>query len=284
MDILPPLSEEDRMLSGLCYPFWPVVPPLVLLSSRRAEPFVHFHALQGLALGVLSTVGTVLLALAVWLTLMVLPGSSPAFSGIVGLGIFGFGLFALFFYLSFLLYTAWRAASGRFLRLPFLGGWAEARMQAHLGLSRDDYSFEPLSRRDETQESEEETPLAEDFDPATLMRKHRVPVRAAGMPPLGTSDPEAPPPGPGRTPARPRQLRFDPAETPGGERPPLDALRSAPPNVPPEERVPVEDSDFQPGLFPAAGRGPSRSFRWEPLEHEDETDEPPAPGSGFQAW
>lgn len=284
MDILPPLSEEDRMISGLCYPFWLLVPPLVLLGSRREEPFVHFHALQAVALGAVSTVGTILLVGLVWAVMVILPGSNPMISGVVGVSVFALGFFLLFFYLTFLFYTAWRAASGRFLRLPFLGAWAEARMQAALGLTAEAYRSEPLEAP--VREVRPESPEAE--DPAELLRRHRPPTRAPFVAEAEEIQ-EAPP-------SRPRQLprSLGPMEAavPEEPDPPASfptriiprseiaaAARSAAPTPSPEP-APADPDDFQPGLFPPPRTG-GRKFRWDPLDDEKSEDEP---NGGFQAW
>lgn len=282
MDILPPLSEEDRMISGLCYPFWLLVPPLVLLGSRREEPFVHFHALQSLALGAVSTVGTFLLVGLVWAVMVILPGSNPMVSGVVGVSVFILGFFLLFFYLTFLFYTAWRAASGRFLRLPFLGGWAEARMQAALGLTAEAYRSEPL----EAPSREAPSGSSEVEDPAEFLRRHRPPTRTALAPEPEEVDPTPPP--------RPRQLprSLAPVESPKPDEPQAPAsfptriiprseiAAAARSSAPSPEPAPSEPDDFQPGLLPPPRTG-GRKFRWDPLEDEKADDES---NGGFQAW
>lgn len=246
MDVLPPLSEEDRMLSGLCYPFWPVVSPLVLFGSRREEPFVHFHALQAVALGLASLAGAAAMALGLWVVFQVLPGTAPTFSGLVGVGAFVGGLFVSLFYLSFLFYTAWRASAGQFLRLPFLGRWAEARMRQNLGLTDESFRVDPLPGRSE--EEAEELP-----DPAELLRLHRPESR--------------------------RRV----AEEQDFE---MEILAEPEVPAEPEPQVEEPEERFQPGLFPSAPRAAGRKFRWTPLEEEaDEVEvEPPTKGGGFQAW
>lgn len=275
MDILPPLSEEDRMLSGLCYPFWMLVPPLVLLGSRREEPFVHFHALQAVALGVLSTVGTFLLVGLVWAVMVLLPGSNPMISGMVGVGVFVLGSFALLFYLSFLFYTAWRATSGGFVRLPFLGGWAEGRMQAALGLGPEDYRTDPLAGRTRVEIETEEEGEA----PTDLLRRHRPPTR-----PVAPSADEAEE----SVGSRPRQL---PRALPPQE--PVEAPASYPTRLIPRSEIlaaartpepePPDADDFQPGLLPPP-RTPGRKFRWDPLDEEGGAEDEPGQTGGFQAW
>lgn len=279
MEILPPLSEEDRMLAGLGYPFWPVVPPLVLLSARREEPFVHFHALQALGLGVVSSGGGLVLALFTWLVLKVLPGNSPTFSGVVGLGVFAFGFFSVLFYFVFLFFTAWRASAGRFLRLPFLGAWAEARMQARLGLTAEEYSVEPLPRVEPAPIQE---PVPEEFvegfqeavqevGVAELTRLHR-PVRRPARLEEPSRDAEAAP-----VEAPPRFAPLPPAPTAGS---PTRRMPGAPPRG---EEEPGGDDSFQPGLFTRSTRPGSRRFKWEPLDAADE--EPDSAGDdGFRGW
>jgi len=281
LDILPPLSEEDRMISGLCYPLWPIVPPMVLLGARRQEPFVHFHALQGLALGLLSVAGAGLLVGLMWLILQVLPGGSPAFSGVIGLMVFSGGFLVLGFYLSFLLYTAWRASAGRFLRLPFLGSWAEGRMQANLDLSPEDYDHSPLSSR----AFEGPDPAASE-PPEPLIRRHRPSV-GAHQQPAGVESQRS------RSSSRqPSALTgeldqgwqdFQPGLLPQSE----DDFQ---PRLLPQSEddfqpglLPQREEDFQPGLLPQPG-APSgqRRFKWEPLDPEEEEDS--AGDEGFRAW
>lgn len=145
--ILPPYQENDRMLSGLAYPLWPFFCPLILLGFRREEPFVHFHALQALALGVLSLGAALLLFLASFLFLWLLPSSFITFSGVAGLTLFITLGFVLFFWLSFIIYLAWQASSGQFLRLPFVGKWAEEKMQLNLGIGPQDYETTIIGQR-----------------------------------------------------------------------------------------------------------------------------------------
>ena len=281
------------MISGLCYPLWPIVPPMVLLGARRQEPFVHFHALQGLALGVLSVAGAGLLVGLMWLILQVLPGGSPAFSGVIGLMVFSGGFLVLGFYLSFLLYTAWRASAGRFLRLPFLGSWAEGRMQANLDLSPEDYDHSPLSSR----AFEGPDPAASE-PPEPLIRRHRPSV-GAHQQPAGVESQRS------RSSSRqPSALTgeldqgwqdFQPGLLPQSEedfQPGLLPQREADfqPGLLPQSEddfqpglLPQREEDFQPGLLPQPG-APSgqRRFKWEPLDPEEEEDS--AGDEGFRAW
>lgn len=67
-DILPPLSSEDKMMAGSCYPFWPVIPIFVLLSSKRQDPFLAFHAVQALAVGLTTSVISVIGLFLLWIS------------------------------------------------------------------------------------------------------------------------------------------------------------------------------------------------------------------------
>jgi len=263
------------MISGLCYPVWPIVPPMVLLGARRQEPFVHFHALQGLALGLVSVVGSGLLVGLMWLILQILPGGSPAFSGVIGLMVFSGGFLVLGFYLSFLLYTAWRASAGRFLRLPVLGSWAEARMQANLDLGPEEYHFDPLPGRPDEGWDQEAVEPAE-----SLIRQHRPSGLRVDRSPSSRmqeferpSDAELPPRHDGDfQPGLPPQLEedFQPGLLPQRDEDFQPGL------------LPQRDEDFQPGLLGQPGPSGKRRFKWEPLDPEEDDDS--TAGDGFRAW
>ncbi len=134
-EILPPLETEDKMLSGLCYPFWMALPFFILASSKRQDPFLLFHALQGLAVGVVSTVGGTLGLLFLWVIFSSLPSTYTMTSSLIGvflvMGTLAVGGMA--FLLS--IFLGWQASTGRFLRLPALGDWCEAKMAQILDLS-----------------------------------------------------------------------------------------------------------------------------------------------------
>lgn len=138
--ILPPYHEDDRMLSGLAYPLWPFICPIILLGEKKKEPFVHFHAIQALAVGVLSLGAAIVISIVTFLLLWLLPSSFVTFSGFVGLTVFLVVTFAFFFWFAVIIYIAWQASSGNFLRLPFLGQWAEEKMQTNLGITEADYA------------------------------------------------------------------------------------------------------------------------------------------------
>lgn len=146
-EILPPITEDDRMLSGLVYPLWPLVAPIVLFSSKRTEPYLHYNALQALALGGVSTGGALLVFLLTWFCMWLMPGSFITFSAIMGIGLFTLVVFIIIFYLTLVLFIAWRVANGKFLRLPFLGTWAEKRMQRNLNITPESYSTAILGER-----------------------------------------------------------------------------------------------------------------------------------------
>ena len=147
--ILPPYQEDDRMLSGLAYPLWPFICPIVLMGEKKHEPFVHFHALQALALGVLSLAAAIVVSIVTFLLLWLLPSSFVTFSGFVGLTIFLVLTFAFLFWFSVIIYIAWQASSGNFLRLPFLGQWAEEKMQTNLGITDADYATTMIGEKRE---------------------------------------------------------------------------------------------------------------------------------------
>lgn len=139
-DILPPLTEDDRMLSGLVYPLWLFLGPIVLYGSKKDEPYLHFNALQAIALGVSSLVGSLAVFLVTWFLMWLLPGAFITMSAILGMVVFTAVLLAVLFYLTLILFIAWRVANGKFLRLPFIGLWAEKKMQQDLNITPESYS------------------------------------------------------------------------------------------------------------------------------------------------
>lgn len=184
-EILPPLSEEDRMLSGLCYLAWPLAPILVLWGPRGQDPFVRFHALQGLALGALSLGGAGLSGALAWLILWLLPGRALALSGLIGLGIFLGGVFLALLLVSFILYAAWRAAQGQLFHLPWLGGWAEARTRSRLHL------WEPASEPEARLSLARERGLV--APDSGFLSRHRIGVEGGSEQGVVEAAPEAAP-------------------------------------------------------------------------------------------
>lgn len=134
-DILPPLSSEDKMMAGSCYPFWPVIPVFVLLSSKRQDPFLAFHAVQALAVGVMTSILSVVGLFLLWVSYSSLPTSWMITSGAIGavlmLAALAFGGFCFLAQI----FLGWQASSGRFLRIAGLGDLCEARMASLLGLT-----------------------------------------------------------------------------------------------------------------------------------------------------
>lgn len=127
-EVLPPLTTEDKMLSGLCYPFWMAVPLFVLASPKREDPFLCFHALQGLGLGIGGTVLSVLSLPFLWLMFNSLPTTYTMTAGFIGVFLLIAALAWLAVSFAAVIFMGWQASSGRFLRLPWLGDLCEARV------------------------------------------------------------------------------------------------------------------------------------------------------------
>lgn len=155
MKVLPPITDEDKMLSGLSYPLWPIAPAFVLYSSKREDPFLYFHALQGLAFGAVSTIAAGLVGLIVALLFRILPGSSTLLPGIMGIVVFTGGILGLLAIFLISLFLGWRASAGELMRLPVLGEWAETRMLCATGMTAEDFVVDMGPR-----ERQSELPLA----------------------------------------------------------------------------------------------------------------------------
>jgi uncharacterized membrane protein len=77
-----PASPEDRLLSALCYPLWPVAMIVLFLQSQRSK-FLRFNVVQSLAVNALGVALYVMYAAAQhfpvigWQSALVLPFAMP---------------------------------------------------------------------------------------------------------------------------------------------------------------------------------------------------------------
>ncbi len=81
----------------------------------------------------------VLLTGLLFLLFRFLPGSSVVVPGMLGLMVFAAGLLAFGLLFLVALFLGWRASAGDMFRLPLAGEWAEEKMIAASGLTRDDF-------------------------------------------------------------------------------------------------------------------------------------------------
>jgi uncharacterized membrane protein len=147
------------MLAGLPYVVWPIGSIFILISRKKEDPFLHYHAVQALLAG--GILGILLIGLVVGLSLLfrVMPGSaqylSAAFSMVVMLG----GGALLMGVLFSALFLAWRATEGEMLRLPMIGDFAEEKMLDQTGMTRR--QFIAMLESSMSPDVEEEIPFPE---------------------------------------------------------------------------------------------------------------------------
>lgn len=143
MKILPPLQEEDSMIAGLSYPFWYIVSWLVLLSQKREEPFVKFHAIQSIAFGVFTTFCSIVLTLLLWGAFQLVPSKSKMimgefiWKGYMWKGLFFVILFTLFclalcVFWIIVMYYAYKAYRGEYFKIHLIGDKIEHRYFRYL--------------------------------------------------------------------------------------------------------------------------------------------------------
>jgi hypothetical protein len=251
-DILPPLSSEDKMMAGSCYPFWPVVPFFVLLSSKRQDPFLAFHAVQALAVGLTSAALSVVGLFLLWVSFSSLPTSWMMTSGAIGVVLMlAFLAFGGFCFMA-QIFLGWQASSGRFLRVAGLGDLCEARMASLLGLSATQLRQLAVDR--ELMPDEKITVLAPVATPEQMqaeMDRWAHPAAQAQSWWSGTQQQQP------QTPAPPPQRQAAPAET-QVTRPDLDRSEPAPqraaaqPDVKPWRPAAAPPAQPQPQARPAA--------------------------------
>jgi len=91
----PEISSDDKLWAALSYIFSPLIPIILLLMQEKKErKFVRFHAVQSLAVGVLT-----------WILITIIAG--PGFC---------FGIFLWIF----MLYLAYKAYQGEMFDLPVI--------------------------------------------------------------------------------------------------------------------------------------------------------------------
>ncbi|MGE0488591.1 MAG: DUF4870 domain-containing protein [Vulcanimicrobiota bacterium] len=139
MKLLPPLTDEDKMLSGLCYPLWPIAPAFILWSPKKDDPFLVYHAYQGLGFGGFASAATVVVFVVLSLMFRLLPGGSVLVPGMLGILTFGTGLLAFLGVFLVALFLGWRASAGDMFGLPLVGEWAEERMVMASGKTRQEF-------------------------------------------------------------------------------------------------------------------------------------------------
>lgn len=127
------------MLAGLPYVVWPVGSVFILATRKKDDPFLHYHAIQGLIWGAVALALSLAGFLGLALLFRVMPGSSTYLPGMLGMGLlFGGAVIAMIAFFT-ALFLAWRATAGEMLRLPFAGDYAEQRMLDHTGMTRRDF-------------------------------------------------------------------------------------------------------------------------------------------------
>jgi uncharacterized membrane protein len=129
--IIPPLSDDDKMVAGMCYPAWFAASPWVLLSDRKNEPFLYFHALQSVFLGAATTILSIISLLLMYLlffhgSLKSLSNQTPDLQRQMGCGLVSIMVFTVFLLVVmgiffFQLWLGGKASSGSLFKLPLIG-------------------------------------------------------------------------------------------------------------------------------------------------------------------
>ncbi|MCD4784027.1 MAG: hypothetical protein K8T10_09410 [Candidatus Eremiobacteraeota bacterium] len=133
--ILPPLTEDEKMWAGLCYPFWFVFSFWTLKFKKKddVDLFVYFHAIQGLTWGIITSGTTLISFLVIFLVFFRknvgnLSQGTPVdnMGKMMGCGLIAVAvLFAAMIFLIVVIFMTlnygWKATSGIMFRIPFVG-------------------------------------------------------------------------------------------------------------------------------------------------------------------
>lgn len=98
----PPRNDVSRFIAALGYPVWPVAVAALLLDPYREEPFVRFHVIQAVALG-----------LGIWSFVAVLGGSIVLALLSAVIAVIG---------LLYMIVMAVRAWNGQYHKVPIVYG------------------------------------------------------------------------------------------------------------------------------------------------------------------
>ncbi len=127
------------MLAGLPYVVWPIGSVFILASRKKDDPFLHYHAVQGLLAGAVMLVLSIVAFVMMFVMFRVMPGTSTLVPGILGMAmVFGGGAISMIVFFT-ALFLGWRATAGEMLRLPYLGDYAEEKMLDHTGMTRREF-------------------------------------------------------------------------------------------------------------------------------------------------
>ena len=196
------------MLAGLPYVVWPLGSAFILLSRKREEPFLHYHAVQALAAGGVLAAVLLVLMLGLFLTFRVMPGSAQYGGAVLGMTVMFGGGALLLGVLMTAIFLGWRATEGEMLRLPIIGDFAEEKMLDMTGMTRRQFetmleaSLQPIKDEEipfpEATETEETDSVSRTTNRLEVMRQAREqkypdpPTPSAPTPPTRSNGPQQP--------------------------------------------------------------------------------------------
>ncbi|MDD5172305.1 MAG: DUF4870 domain-containing protein [Candidatus ainarchaeum sp.] len=118
-------SDDTKLFGGLCYiPFFAIgliVSLFILLTERKENKFLKFHATQSLIFMVVSAVVVITLFVIMWFGAVVV---SVFTYGVGGLVCCGLEALLLVLYLVMWLFFAWQAYQGLEYEIPVIGKFA----------------------------------------------------------------------------------------------------------------------------------------------------------------
>jgi uncharacterized membrane protein len=159
MKILPPLEDDDTMISALSYPFWYIASWMVFLSKKKEEPFIKFHTLQSLFFGMVMFLVNLVLTLIVYGIFRCVPSAAGiinqpehevVWKGYMWKGVFFPVIFAIYLFLLFIgmiivLYCAYKTYRGVYFKIPYIGQYIENRYFSYLKEADEDAPEPPAA-------------------------------------------------------------------------------------------------------------------------------------------
>jgi uncharacterized membrane protein len=135
-EIVAPIDGAELMWAAASYVFWPILPPVMLLTARREQPYLRFHFVQSILFGLATSVGFVIFtAVLAWFYRSIGTPES-IWVGAMLAGLFIGWLVGLLFCFTLFMVFAWRAGRGDVFRILIIGSMVEGWVLAGIRRSQ----------------------------------------------------------------------------------------------------------------------------------------------------
>lgn len=123
-----PLQEEDVFITALTYPFWFIVSPFLLFTSKKEIAFVRFHIYQSMIFGFFMSILNIIITFIFYFIMKAQAKITNPSSGIIFISIFLLYTLLLMIFFSIFIYYSYITSKGRLVNIPFITPWVKAKV------------------------------------------------------------------------------------------------------------------------------------------------------------